>query len=61
MIPFQINSDYVDLKIKNWKHFVATVCESFQSSNQTWCTEDDLLWTFFFIFCFYFTMYIRCL
>jgi hypothetical protein len=44
------NSDCIKVKlIKNWKRFVATVCESFQSSNQTWRMEDNLLWTSFFI------------
>ena len=35
------------LDSENWKHFVATVCESFQSGNQTWRMEDSLLWTSF--------------
>ena len=30
-------------KTENWKRIVATVCESYQSSNQTWRTVDGLL------------------
>ena len=41
--------DFLFSRIENWKRIVATVCESYQSSNQTWRTVDGLLWTFFFI------------
>ena len=40
---------YTLVEFENWKSFVATVCESFQSGNQTWRTEDGLLWTSFSI------------
>ncbi len=33
--------------LRIWKLFVATACESYQSSIQTWRTVDGLLWTFF--------------
>ena len=41
--------DLLFSRIENWKRIVATVCESYQSSNQTWRTVDGLLWTSFFI------------
>ena len=34
----------------NWKRFVATACESYQSGIQPWRMVDGLLWTFFIWF-----------